>query len=541
MTDAQGNRLAAKISEAMLSTSADLVIMDAETREWSRFPWGEVHARAEAVAADLLDRADGPVGTLGLIGNPTVDIVASVLGAWLAGGSVSLFPGMVRGADLGRWAETTLGRCAQIGVRTIFSYGRELEQLRAVQSGVRTEDVARIGAKPRPQSFVPPRTGDDSTPAVLQNSSGSTGQPKTAILSRGAFLSNIAAVADRTLLGKEDVVCSWLPLYHDMGLITLVSAMWAGAPLWLAPSGAFSAAPLKWLDWITESGATYVKAPNFAYDIIGRYGDKIDRGVDLGTLRVAVSAAELIHCDSFERFLAATAPVGFNPGSAMTAYGLAEATCAVAASRPGAGARFDDVSVTMPDGGQSRRRYARLGAALDGMRLRIAPPAAPVPAINGREVGEIEVTGACMMNGYLGADPIRRDEWFKTGDLGYLLDGELVVVGRFKELIVLAGRNVYPTDIERAAASVEGVRAGRVAAVGLDEGGLRPRLALALEYKGSDLDTARRRVVQRVAADCGIVPAEVVFAAPGELPVTTSGKLRRLDVKHMIETGGGLR
>jgi long-chain-fatty-acid--[acyl-carrier-protein] ligase len=182
-----------------------------------------------------------------------------------------------------------------------------------------------------------------------------------------------------------------------------------------------------------------------------------------------------------------------------------------------------------------------VGSAFDGMEVRVVPAEREVPAISGRDVGQVEIKGACMMNGYLGNPAIDRNDWFNTGDLGYFHDGDLVIVGRFKELIVLAGRNVYPIDVERAAASVEGVRAGRVAAVGLDEGGMRPRLALAVEYKGTDFDAARRQVVQRVTADCGVVPSEVVFVPPGDLPITTSGKLRRLEVKRLIETGGGLR
>lgn len=537
----QGNALAEKVSRAMLTSSADLVVMDGATREWHRFPWAEVHARAETVAVDLLDNANGPVGALGLIGSPTVDLVASVQGAWLAGTSVSFFPGLVRGADLDRWAHTTLERCAAIGVRTIYSNGRELEQLRAVESGIRIEDVAQIGARPRPQGFTPVQTGDETTPAVLQNSSGSTGSPKTAVLSRGAVMSNVSAMVRRAELTGEDLTCSWLPLYHDMGLITLLASFWTGMPLWLAPNSAFAASPIRWLDWLTESGATYLMAPNFAYDIIGRYVDKIDRGVDLGKLRAAVSAAELINCDGFERFLTAATPHGFSPGASVAAWGLAEGTCVVTMTRPGVGARSDDVLVATPDGGQAPRRYALVGSAFDGMEVRVVPAEREVPAISGRDVGQVEIKGACMMNGYLGNPAIDRNDWFNTGDLGYFHGGDLIIVGRFKELIVLAGRNVYPIDVERAAASVEGVRAGRVAAVGLDEGGMRPRLALAVEYKGTDFDAARRQVVQRVTADCGVVPSEVVFVPPGDLPITTSGKLRRLEVKRLIETGGGLR
>jgi long-chain-fatty-acid--[acyl-carrier-protein] ligase len=143
-----------------------------------------------------------------------------------------------------------------------------------------------------------------------------------------------------------------------------------------------------------------------------------------------------------------------------------------------------------------------------------------------------------MMAGYLGQDPIDRETWFATGDLGYLTDDGLVVCGRLKELITVAGRNIFPTEIEQVAARADGVREGAVVAVSANDAGARQGLVIAAEFKGDDESTARSQVVSLVASECGIVPADVVFLKPGSLPRTSSGKLRRLEVRRTLEAVG---
>ncbi|MGV0602779.1 long-chain-fatty-acid--ACP ligase, partial [Mycolicibacterium pulveris] len=155
--------------------------------------------------------------------------------------------------------------------------------------------------------------------------------------------------------------------------------------------------------------------------------------------------------------------------------------------------------------------------------------------VSGREVGEVEVRGSSLMTGYLGHAAIDPGEWLPTGDLGYLTDDGLVVCGRAKELITVAGRNLFPTEIERIAGEIDGVRDGCVVAIGTGEASSRPGLVIAAEFKGDDAPAARSAVVARVAAQCGVVPADVVLVKPGALPRTSSGKLRRLEVKRTLE------
>jgi long-chain-fatty-acid--[acyl-carrier-protein] ligase len=213
---------------------------------------------------------------------------------------------------------------------------------------------------------------------------------------------------------------------------------------------------------------------------------------------------------------------------------LAESNCAVSVPTPGGGLRVDEIHVVSDDGGYVRK-HAVLGEAIPGMQVRITPDEQFVGTIVDREVGEVQVRGTSMMNGYLGDDPIDRESWFPTGDIGYLLDGSLVICGRAKEIITVAGRNIFPTEIEQVAAQIEGIRPGAVVAVGTDGPSTRPGLVIAAEFKGADEPAARSALVQRIASECGVVPADVVFMRPGSLPRTSSGKLRRLEVKRNLE------
>jgi long-chain-fatty-acid--[acyl-carrier-protein] ligase len=528
------NELAAALKQSMQASTADLVVLDRETSVWRRHPWPEVQGLAEGVAAWLLDRDE--LGAVGLVGDSTVELVAALQGAWLVGAAVSILPGPIRGADERRWAEATLNRFASIGVRTVLSNGAYLVHLRdhlkdVDPMGVEIADVVTAAHTKRSMSGGPT---DTDCPAILQGTAGSTGAPRTAVLSPAAVLSNVRGLNERVGVQAADVGCSWLPLYHDMGLTFLLSGALAGNSLWLAPTNAFASSPFRWLSWLSESRASVIAAPNFAYNLVGKYARRVS-DVDLGALRVAINGGEPIDCEGLERFAEAMAPFGFAAGAAAPSYGLAESTCAVSMPAPGTGLRVD---VVTDDTGS--HRHAFLGEAISGMQIRISSSGSSdnqnaQPDKADREIGEVEIRGASMMDGYLGDRPIDRDDWFPTGDLGYLGDGGLVVCGRAKEVISLAGRNIFPTQIELVAAQVRGIREGAVVAMGTGERSARPGLVVAAEFRGSNEAQARAELIQRVASECGVVPSDVVFVAPGSLPRTTSGKLRRLEVRRSLE------
>lgn len=519
------NVLTSALTRAMTESNKDLVVLDRESGEWVRHPWAEVHARAENVATRI---GDGPAGAVGLVGEVTVEFVAGLQGAWLAGRAISILPSPIRGADPAQWALATLNRFQGIGVATVLSAGPNLTLLQDAEAPVTLLDLPEVGHPQRSTTFTP--VPDDGV-AVLQGTAGSTGTPRTAVLSPDAVFHNVSGLLQHIGVdGAVDVGCSWLPLYHDMGLTFLLSGALSGSELWLAPTAAFSASPFRWLSWLAQSRASLTAAPNFAYNVIGKYARRVP-DVDLSALRFAINGGEPIDCEGFSRFLSELSRFGLDPGAAAPSYGLAEATCAVSAPTPGRGLHADEL---WDPATESVRRHAVLGNPIPGMELRIAA-SDEHSADTGMEIGEVEIRGTSMMSGYLGTGSLAPGEWFKTGDIGYLTDGGLVVCGRAKELITVAGRNVFPTEIERVAAQVRGVREGAVVAVGTEDGAPRPGLVIAAEFRGPDADGARSELISRVASECGVVPADVIFLTPGSLPRTSSGKLRRLEVKSNLE------
>lgn len=523
--------LAQSLTEAMTSTDRALAVLDTETGTWNRHPWGEIHARAENVAARICaDEAPA----IGLVGDPTAEFIAAIPGAFLAGAAISILPGPVRGADPKRWARATMERFDRVGVRTVFSHGSHLRELTGAESSISVHDVGTVAHPQRSTTHTGTVTGTGT--AVLQGTAGSTGTPRTAQLSPEAVLANIGALVRRVDVTDADCGHSWLPLYHDMGLSFVLTMALAGAELWQAPTSAFSAQPFGWIKWLTESRASITAAPNMAYNIVGKYAGLVS-DADFSNLRFALNGGEPVDCDGSRLFAGEMAKFGLDAGALAPSYGLAESNCAVAVPAPGAGLQVDEIHVVTDDGGYVRK-HAVLGAAIPGMQIRIAPNERFIGDVADREVGEVEIRGTSMMTGYLGEAPVDRENWFPTGDIGYLLDGNLVICGRAKEIITVAGRNIFPTEIENVAAQVDGVRAGAVVAVGTDGPATRPGLVIAAEFKGADEPAARTALVELVASECGVVPAEVVFMRPGSLPRTSSGKLRRLEVKKNLEGAG---
>ncbi len=522
------NVLASALTDAMIGSRCDLMVFDRITDRWLQYPWPEVCSRATAVATHILDDDRTAGGPVGVVAEPTVDVVAAVLGALLAGTGVSILPDMVRGADPDRWAEATLRRFAAIGVVTAFSHGAELDVLRASQSPIAVLEAAALCRAGGDDAAVR-AASQSSGAAVLQGTAGSTGNPRTAVLSPEAVYANLRGLTQRLGIdASTDVGCSWLPLYHDMGLMMLLSGALTGASFRLAPTAAFTAAPFRWLTWLSDSRASITAGPNFAYNLIGKYARRVS-DVDLGNVRVAINGGEPVDCEGLARFTAAMAPFGFPAGAAAPAYGLAEAACAVTMPAPGTGLRIDE-----RENADKKTQHAVLGPPIPGVQVRIGDDRDRVDPRTG--VGEIEIRGRSVMTGYHGETALENQSWFSTGDLGYLTDDGLVVCGRIKELISLAGRNVFPAEVEQVAAQVPGVREGAVVAVGTGNGTARTGLVVAAEYRGRDEANARSEVTRRVASVCGVVPSNVVLLSPGSLPRTSSGKLRRLEVKRNLES-----
>jgi long-chain-fatty-acid--[acyl-carrier-protein] ligase len=515
--------LANALSEAMTTAPTQLGVLNADG-QWVYHAWQEVHARAENVAQRI---TDDEAKSVGLVGDPTVEFVAAIPGAFFAGAGLSILPGPIRRADPEQWALTTLDRFRSIGVTTVFSHGAELELLQRHGETLAVHDLTEVAHPQRSTTYRGPDTADV---AILQGTAGSTGTPRTAQIPPSASLANLRGLVSRVNIDHRSRMHSWLPIYHDMGLSVLLVGMLGQAGVWQAPTTAFAGNPFGWLTWLTESKATMTAAPNMAFNLIGKYASKLS-GYDLSNLGFTLNGGEPVDCAGYQRFADEMARFGFDRSSLAPSYGLAESTCAVTVPEPFSGLRVDEATVT----DKSTRRYAVLGRPIAGMEVRLNTEQPHATDVTDREVGEIEVRGTSLMTGYVGQAPIDPQEWLPTGDLGYLTDDGLVVCGRAKELITVAGRNLFPTEIERIAAEIDGVRDGCVVAIGTGEASARPGLVIAAEFKGDDEPAARSAVVARVASECGVVPAEVVFLKPGALPRTSSGKLRRLEVKRTLE------
>jgi fatty-acyl-CoA synthase len=297
------------------------------------------------------------------------------------------------------------------------------------------------------------------------------------------------------------------------------------------------------MEWMSEFGGTMTAGPNFAYALAARALRRLD-GLDLSRWRLALNGAEPIDPDAVEAFCAAGARHRLDPRAAFCVFGMAEATLAVTFPQPSSGMAVDTVDRRVLEtdryaapveasapGSDGARRLAVLGRPLAGVEVRICDPVTG-ERMRSREVGELEVRGTSVTPGYFRHDGANRetfrDGWLRTGDLGYLVDGELVVCGRIKDVIILGGRNVFPEDVERAAAAVEGVRAGNVIAFGTEGRRGREALVVVAETRsGDDADTLQADVAARVTAAVGVPPEEVVLVQPGTLPKTSSGKLQR--------------
>lgn len=456
---------------------------------------------------DVLARAARVAGALRALGVRSGDRVAIILptapsftdaffGALLAGAvPVALYP-PVRLGRLDEYFTSTAAMLAEAGAVVVVTEPRIRHLLGKVQAvyspplGVR--DAARLLEGPTWDGTSP---GPD-TLALVQFSSGTTVAPKPVGLTHAQLLANASrildVVLDRDPLGGPVPPggVSWLPLYHDMGLIgAILPALLAHRPITLLPPEAFLARPALWLRAISRYQATISPAPNFAYALcLERIRDDELVGVDLSSWHLALNGAEPISADTMRRFADRFAPWGFDARALMPVYGLSEAALAVTFGDARAPFRSEHLDPSQLAEGRAVRdpdgiELVSVGAPLPDFSVRIVDErGALVPELL---VGHIEVRGPSVMQGYLGRDeqPFR-DGWLLTGDLGFLSDGELFVTGRAKDVVILRGRNHAPQDIEHAADTVPGVRVGCNAAVG-DVGPHGERLLLFVEVRDS--------------------------------------------------------
>ncbi len=376
--------------------------------------------------------------------------------------------------------------------------------------------------------------------AFLQYTSGSTGRPKGVRITHDNVVSNVHSVGMAIRVARSDRVVNWCPLYHDMGLVggPLFTLYWR-LPLVLLSPIQFVRRPSRWLRAIHDHHATLSFSPNFGYALaVRRVPEAMREGLDLSCWRVALNGAETVNRATVDAFVEAYRPYGFRPTTMMPVYGLAEATVAASFSKLTDPPSYDVVNRTALARGEAVPQeegmaVANLGRPLPGQGLRVVNDEGR--SLPDRKVGNVLVAGRCVMSGYH-ADPgetdrVLRDRWLWTGDLGYLVDGELHLTGRAKDVIILNGRNYYPTDLEQAAERVPGVRGGgSVAFPVYDEEEGRERVVLVCETRERE-EEARSRLLEAIRIEVQeastVAVDHVVLVAPRTIPKTSSGKRQR--------------
>jgi acyl-CoA synthetase (AMP-forming)/AMP-acid ligase II len=515
-----------------------VTFVDLHERE-QHVPWGEVVARARRAAASLAALGVAPGDRVAIVLRTEPAFLDAFFGAWLAGAvPVPLYP-PVRLGRMDEYVTATARMLAVSGARVVVSaggtrrlLGAAVERAAPPLGCVDAADLARL-----PASITREVRPEDL--ALVQFSSGSTVDPKPVALTHAALAAQADLLVAATSPGAADVMVSWLPLYHDMGLIgALLGAMSYPGPLVLLPPEHFLARPALWPRALARHRGTISAAPSFAYAYVAeRVRDEDLAGLDLSPWRLALNGAEPISAEAMRRFAARLAPHGFDPGALVPVYGLAEAALAVTFARPGrplSGRRVDAVRLAAEGlAVPGDREVVSVGAPVPGVTVEVRDPAGG-PAGEGR-LGRIFVRGASVMAGYLG-DPAAtaaalRDGWLDTGDLGFVLAGELHVHGRAKDVVMVRGANRAPDEFESALAGLPGLRPGCAAAVGFvpPGGGGEALLLLAERARGGAVpDAELEHALRRAVLDrTGVAPHTVALLEPGTLPRTSSGKLRR--------------
>ena len=518
-----------------------VVFIGREGRE--QVSWAQLHDEARSTAASFQARGVNPGDHIAILGPTSRPLVTAIQATWLAGACAVVLPLPMRMGSLEEFINQTRARIRNAdAVLTLIDpeLAAFYEPVEGDPPLVSLLDVMPGAGRPGPEAWQ--RVPDDlDRLAILQFTSGSTSEPKGVMLPQRVLGANLDAIVEATDLDFDgDVLISWLPLYHDMGLVgCLTLPMTTGCGLALASPQDFLAHPGHWMEWISTYKGTATAGPNFSWVLATRALKRMS-GIDLSSMRIALNGAEPIDPDSVEAFVTAAEAHGFRRGAEFCAFGMAEVAIAGTFPPPMRGMVVDPIDrVVLEHEGvakpadphlETTRRLPLLGRPVPGLQIRVCDRKTGAPLAE-REVGELEIHGTSVTPGYYKRPDATaesfRDGWLRTGDLAYLLDGELILCGRIKDVIIIGGRNVFPEDIERAVGVVEGIRAGNVVAFGVDGYKGKETVVVVAETKADDHDAVRKRVHQRVLEVAGVPPRDVMLVMPGTMPKTSSGKLQR--------------
>ncbi len=521
-------------------------------REERYFPYASMRAEAARRAAFLGASGLAKGDRVALLLPENHEFVLTFLGASVAGlVPVPMYPqATFKSVDAYLDILAHIVEAADVGALIAMDANRDVVEKLEARPEMRGRRVlyAPEAFAGEPPAFARPRVAPSDL-CFLQFTSGSTSKPKGVEVTHANLVANATAFLGPHGLNRtpEDVGVSWLPLFHDMGLIGFVlGTLIVDLPVVLMPTAHFARMPRRWLELLTKHRGTITYAPNFAYQLVAkRVRDNDLESLDLSRVRVAGCGAEPIRAKTLVEFGERFAPCGFDARAFLPSYGMAESCLAITFHPRGTPMVVDRVDrVRMQDG------IAEPSSAPDALEIvscGVSFPAHEVRVVDDRgrdvaerRVGEIVTRGPSVTAGYFRnpeatADAIR-EGWLHTGDLGYRAGENLYICGRIKDLIIIKGANHHPQDLEWSVGELEGVRRGNVCAFSVVRDGTEELVILA-EAARADAARLRREIAQRIYADFGLQVAEVVISPVGTLPKTSSGKHQRRKTQLSYERG----
>jgi len=533
-----------------------------DQEEGETITYRQLREGAEGVAAGLQQAGLLPGEAVTIMLPTGSDYFLSFFGILLAGGiPVPIYP-PARPSQIEEHLRRESGVLRNCKAAMLITVPEAKPLARLLKSQVeslrRVVTVAEMGAAGG--GYEAPALGPDDI-AFLQYTSGSTGDPKGVVLTHANLLANIRVDGQGIQVGPSDVFVSWLPLYHDMGLIgAWLGSLYHAVLLVIMSPLAFLSRPQRWLWAIHRYRGTLSAAPNFAYELcLARIDDRDLEGLDLSAWRIAFNGAEAVSPDTVRRFSERFGRFGFAPQSMYPVYGLAECSVGLAFPPLGRGPLIDRIqrgpfmdsrrAIPTDEENASALRFVACGQPLSGHEIRIVDGAGR--ELPERQEGRLQFRGPSATSGYYrNPDATRalfQGEWLESGDLAYMADGDIYVTGRTKDVIIRGGRNIYPQELEEAVGETPGIRRGRVVAFGSPAPDMATeRLVVLAETReqGAEALEALRAQVNGVVTDlAGMPPDEVVLAPPGTVLKTSSGKLRRAASRELYERGqvGGRR
>ncbi len=510
---------------------------------------------AMAVAAGLQRRGAQTAEPVVIMLPTGADYFNAFFGVLLAGGiPVPIYPParMSQIEDHLRRNSTIVSNCGAVTLVTLPEAKKVAHLLKSLVPGLRSiTTVAELAAE---SGAAYEQAACGGSTAFLQYTSGSTGNPKGVILTHDNLLANIRAMGEAMRVSSNDVFVSWLPLYHDMGLIgAWLGSLYFALPLVIMSPLEFIARPQRWLRAIHRFRGSLSASPNFGYELcLKRIKDEDLAGLDLSCWRGAFNGAEPVSPATVERFCERFETCGFRREALMPVYGLAESAVGLAFPPLDRGPVIDVIrrelfvseGRAVPAEGDARTLcFAACGRPLPGHEVRIVDPTGR--ELPDRHEGRLQFRGASTTGGYFrNPEETQRlfdKDWLNSGDLAYIADGDIYLTGRTKDLIIRAGRNIYPQELEEAVGEVPGVRKGGVVAfASQDPGSATERLVIVAETSETSaeaLDRLRSRINELANDLLGMPPDDVALVGPRTVLKTSSGKIRRSANRELYERG----